>query len=275
MPQAPLPLSGWFVVSLRPVGRHAAVRRAALEFGAATISLPGLRLRAREDAPTRRALADALDCERVIFTSPAAVRSATPLQTLATVRKRAVAERVVLAIGRGTAATLRLAGVDAVTTPETETSEGLLALPELRHVAGARIGLITAPGGRGLIASTLAAHGADLRIAEVYAREPARLTRRHIEALLDATGSGALLLSSAEALANVLAALPDAARARLLDCTVIASSERLADVARAAGFIRFPVARDAGFKRIAMAVSAQPRELLAALAAHAKSQRFR
>jgi uroporphyrinogen-III synthase len=275
MPQAPLPLSGWFVVSLRPVGQHAAVRRAALELGAATISLPGLRLRSREDAPARRSLADALDCERVVFTSPAAVRSATPLQSRGTSRKSGTPERValaksaltrstVLAVGRGTAAALRRAGVDAVITPADETSEGLLALPALRHVAGVPIGLVTAPGGRGLLASTLTARGADLRIAEVYTRDPARLTQRHIDALLEATGSGAVLLSSAEALTNVLAALPDAARTRLFDCTVVASSERLA-----------AVARDTGFKRIAMAPSAQPREMLAALVAHAKSRRFR
>ena len=252
-------MSGWFVVSLRPVGQHATVRRAALEWGASTISLPGLRLRAREDAITRRALADALNCERVIFSSPAAVRSATPLQSLATIRKP-----MVLAVGRGTSAALRRAGICAVLTPAAETSEGLLALPELRHVAGVSIGLVTAPGGRGLLATTLRARAADLRIAEVYTREPARLTRRHSEALLDAKGSGALLLSSAEALANVLAALPVTARQRLFECLVVVSSERLAGIAR-----------DAGFARIVPATSASPRAMLNALAAHAKSASFR
>ena len=259
MPQASLPLSGWFVVSLRPLGQHAPVRRAALAFGAITISLPGLQLQAREDTATRHALAAALDCERVIFSSPAAVRCAARLQTLATIRKP-----LVLATGRGTAAALRRAGISAVVTPDAETSEGLLALAELREVAGVSIGLVTAPGGRGLLATTLRARAADLRIAEVYAREAARLTQRQIESLLSAQGFGAVLLSSAEALANTLAALPPSVRPLLLDCLVVASSDRLADSARSAGFTH-----------ILHATGASPRALLAALVAHAKSQRFR
>ncbi len=247
------------MVSLRPLGQHAPVRRAALAFGAITISLPGLQLRAREDTATRHALAAALDCERVIFSSPVAVRCAARLQTLATVRKP-----LVLATGRGTAAALRRAGISAVVTPDAETSEGLLALAELREVAGVSIGLITAPGGRGLLATTLNARGADLRIAEVYTRGPAPLVRRQIEALLTAQGSGAVLLSSAEALANTLAALPPAARSLLLDCHIVAGSERLVDSARSAGFAR-----------IVQATGASPRALLEALVTHAKSQRFR
>jgi len=251
-------LSDWFVVSLRPVGQHAAVRRAIRRVGAIPVSLPGLRLRMRDDPATRDALAGALACERIIFTSPVAVRSAARLQTLAAVRKP-----LVMAIGRGTQAALRREGIGTVVCPPIETSEGLLALPELGDVAGLSIGLITAPGGRGLLASALAARGAELRIAQVYSREPARLTRRHLAALRAANGSGALLLSSGEALGNVLAALPEAARRRLHDCTVIASSARLAELARAAGFVR-----------IVSAAGANPREMLAALVAHAKSQRF-
>lgn len=266
---------------MRPSGQHAIVKRAAAALGASTISLPGLRLRVREDSATRHALADALDCERMIFSSPAAVRAATRLQMPATVRKRAVAgprtirkpvasakplasiKAVTLAIGLSTARALRHAGVPSVIVPASATSEGLLALTELQHVSGKRFGLITAPGGRGLLAAALRARGANLRVAEVYTREPAKLTQRHVEALLAAAGSGALLLTSGEALANVLGALPDAARLRLFDCTVVASSDRLAEIARATGFAR-----------IVTAAGTQPRELLAALAAHAKSQRF-
>lgn len=258
MPQAPLPLSGWYVVSLRPVGQHAAVRRAVRDLGAVPVSLPGLRLRRREDAATRDALAEALLGERVIFTSPVAVRSAARLQNLATACKS-----MVLAIGRGSSAALRRAGIEMVVCPTLETSEGLLAVPELQAVSGVAIGLVSAPGGRGLLAATLRERGARLHVAEVYCREPARLTQHHLGAFLATHGSGALLLSSSEAFTNVLAALPDAARTHLRECIVVASSERLADSARAAGFTR-----------IVPAAGASPRDMLAALVAHAKSQRF-
>ena len=49
-------------------------------------------------------------------------------------------------------------------------SEGLLALPVLADVHGLRIGLVTAPGGRGLIAAQLQAAGATIERADVYQR---------------------------------------------------------------------------------------------------------
>ncbi len=264
MPSACLPLSDWFVVSLRPVGGHATVQRAARSLGASVITLPGLRLRVREDPATQVALRAALDCDRVVFSSPAAVRSVPASQAKAALRKR-----LVLAIGSGTAAALRRVGIESVIAPKVETSEGLLALPELQHVEGESIGLVTAPGGRGLIASTLTARGAELLIAQVYAREPARLTSRHLQSMVQAEGHGAVLITSAEALGNAMqrlsgAGLPDQARARLLECVAIVASARLESAARAAGFVR-----------ILPAASTRPLAMLDALRAYANPARFR
>ena len=69
--------------------------------------------------------------------------------------------------------------VDAVLGADDEiwglrhsVSEGLLALPELQSLRGLPVGLVTAPGGRGLIGETLAHRGALVHLAEVYRREP-------------------------------------------------------------------------------------------------------
>jgi uroporphyrinogen-III synthase len=259
MPLSSPPLSGWFVVSLRPVGQHRALLRVVAAAGADGLSLPGLRLRAREDTPTRVALGHALRCPCVIFTSPAAVRCAVRLRTL-----RLRPHQHVFALGEGTRAALRRAGIADVLVPRQATSESLLALPELASVRGSRIGLVTAPDGRGLLAQALRERGATLAIAEVYAREPARLDRTHAQRLLDARGRGAVCITSAEALRNVLAALPNVARAALLKCTAIVSSARLQEIAR-----------DARFATVIQADGPTPRDLLDTLGIHANPRRFR
>ncbi len=257
------PLSGWYVVSLRPVGQHRRLLRVAEALGADGLSLPGMRLTAREDTPTRTALDDALHCPRVIFTSPAAVRFAIRLRMLAA-DARTARKRRTFALGEATGAALCRAGIADALVPPQATSESLLALPELGSLAGARIGLVTAPDGRGLLAGQLREHGATLAIAEVYARSPARIDRTHARRLLDVRGHGAVCVTSAEALRNVLAALPAAARAKLLGCVAVASSARLD-----------AIARDAGFRAVIRADAPTPHALLDALRMHASQQGFR
>ena len=259
MPRSSPPLSGWFVVSLRPVGQHRPLLRVAERLGAGGVSLPGLRLTAREDTPTRNALDAALDCSRVIFTSPAAVRNATRLRPLHA-RKR----QSVFALGSGTRSALRRAGIADVLVPLQASSESLLLLPGLAAIAGARIGIVTAAGGRDLLVRTLRERGAKPAVVHVYARTPARLNRLHAQRLLDASGRGAACITSAEALHNVLAALPAAARAALLRCVAITSSARLE-----------ACARDAGFATVLRAASPAPRDLIEALCMHANRRRFR
>src|SRR5690606_7695353 len=68
---------------------------------------------------------------------------------------------------------LRRAGVSGVLAPTRMDSEGVLALPALASLRGRQVALVTAPGGRGLIAPTLAARGAQVLRADVYERVPA------------------------------------------------------------------------------------------------------
>jgi uroporphyrinogen-III synthase len=120
-------LSGCYVISLRPVGGHAALRRAATAQGARLLALSPWRLAYRDDAATRDALHAALSATRVVFTSPAAVRAAEALQPL-----QLRDGQVYYAVGGGTARTLRRAGIAQVEAPARMDSEGLLALPGLR-----------------------------------------------------------------------------------------------------------------------------------------------
>ncbi|MGL4694302.1 MAG: uroporphyrinogen-III synthase, partial [Stenotrophomonas maltophilia] len=76
----------------------------------------------------------------------------------------------------------------------------------------------------------------------VYARQPLALAPRTLQRLRRAAGPWVLALSSGEALALLLARLPDDLQAPLRAAIVVAASERLAAQARAAGFAQVRVA---------------------------------
>ena len=240
----------WYVISLRPRGEHAALRRAAARRGAGLIALSPWTLRDRDDAASRDALRDALAAPRVVATSPAAVRAAARLQPL-----RAQPGQAWFAVGAGSAAALRRAGIAEVAAPTRMDSEGLLALPGLQHLAGSTLGLVTAPGGRGALTPALQARGARVLRADVYERVPIAPSPRAIAALRALAAPAVLALSSGEALQRALATLPADVLAKLRAATVVAASERLAELAHGHGF--------AG--EILTAQGPRPRDLIAAI----------
>ncbi|WP_426804506.1 uroporphyrinogen-III synthase, partial [Stenotrophomonas sp. SrG] len=187
----------------------------------------------------------------VVFSSPAAVHAAARLQPL-----QAPHAGTWLAVGAGTAAALRGHGVDNVVAPTRMDSEGLLDLPALAQLQGLRAALVTAPGGRGIIASTLQERGATLQRVDVYQRRALRLPPRQLQRLRHQAGPWVLALSSAEALALLSQQLPADLLAQLRQAHVVAASERLA-----------ALATDAGFTRVTLAAGPLPAQL--AQAAHA------
>ena len=240
-------LRGRTVVITRPVGGGASLARKVRAQGGLPLLLPGLALRdAQDKAVARREWLAACAGEVLIFTSPAAVRYAVALAPPQTAAR-------VLAVGQGTARALRRHGFDDVRAPSRQDSDGLLALAELRGLDGRAVALVGAPGGRGMLRTTLLARGAALREVHVYRRVPARLDRRHVDAVRRLPASALLLLSSAESWRNLASALPVDALRHLCTATAVVSSERLAGVAAAAGFAR-----------IRQAASALPDDLLAA-----------
>ncbi|HEX5662303.1 MAG TPA: uroporphyrinogen-III synthase, partial [Xanthomonadaceae bacterium] len=135
------------------------------------------------------------------------------------------------------------------------SSDLLLDLPMLTVVRGTDIGLITAPGGRDRIATGLLGRGARILRADVYTRVPVAPSAAAQARLRALRRRPWLALSSGQALHQVLAQLPAAACDRLLRARVAAASDRLA-----------ALAREAGFDDIRVAASARPRDLIAAMA---------
>ncbi len=180
-----------------------------------------------------------------------AVRAAAALATLGD----GAQQRQWLAVGEGTARALRRAGVGSVQAPSRMDSEGLLGLPAL--AVARQVGLVTAPGGRGMLAAALAERGIAVTRADVYQRVPQRLPASTLARLHALAQPSVLALSSAEALQQVLAQLPAELIEKWRQQPVVVASARLAQVAR-----------ERGFAHVIQAAGPRPAQLLAALGRH-------
>lgn len=235
-------------LSLRPTGDHAPMRRAAAALGLRVLALSPWKIAVRDDPATRAALRAALAADVVIVTSPAAARAAAALGGLRMRRGQRWC-----AVGAGSARVLLRAGIAEVAVPERMDSEGLLALPLLRGVRGARIGLLTAPGGRDRIAPALRRRGAELLRADIYERIALPLPARALARLRAQTGPLLLPVSSGEALQRLFAQAPEDVVARLRQARVLAASARIA-----------AIARDCGCRDVRIATGPRPAQLFAA-----------
>lgn len=228
-----LPLAGAMVIVTRPSASAGAQVRAARQLGARVLRLPGIGLRHIEDRrATARALEAAMTADAWIFTSPAAVRFAFAVYPAL----RPGAATGMFAVGAGSARALAARGFVAVHPQVGQDSEGLLAMSELASPHGRSIAIIDAPGGRDLIAPMLRQRGAHVERIHVYRRTPPRLDRRHFEALARAAAPWLTLLSSGEALVNLVAVLPPESLERWRFQPLIVSSARLAVLAATHGF---------------------------------------
>lgn len=241
------PLAGATIVVTRAPGTSASLTRAVQRMGGRAVLLPGLSLRPLPNRDVRKAIGKST-FDDWIFASPAAVRFGRVV--VPTVRH---GRGNVFGLGDGTARALARHGIDAATPAERSDSEGLLALRAFAKVRGRRIALVGAPGGRDLIAPALRRRGATVDVIHVYRRVAPRLTRRHFDALDAAPDPLITLVSSGEALANLIALLPAHQVERMRAQIIVVSSARLA-----------AAARGNAFGEIVLARSAAPRDLLAA-----------
>lgn len=250
------PLHGWRLISLRPAGAHAGLRRAAQRAGAALLPMAPITLRPSTGGA---ALARALAAARVVFTSPAAVRFAAAQGAL-----QARPEQIWLAVGAGTAAALRRHGIVAQFCAERMDSEGLLSLPALSDLARCDVGLIGAPDGRALLADSLRQRAQQLHVAYVYRRQTRRIGAAAWQRLRSPGGPLALAISSAQAMQELLHQCPVELLPVLRGAVAIVASARLAQRAQELGFVR-----------AVRAASARPADLVSALAAYRPDSTFR
>lgn len=231
-------LAGWPVLVTRPAGASDTLTTLLRRHGATVYAAPLLQIDALPETAASRALAQQLDqFNVVIVTSRHAVQHGMPM--LESFWPQWPAGVHWLAVGAATAGALQQFCVHADAPPDAR-SEGLLALPALQQVNGKRILLVTGDGGRGLLERELTARGATVQRLAGYRRiavtpPPPALTDFVAAITTDQAPPGAVLVTSAEALQNLLTLAP---RLRTAHCRLIVASARIADVARAAGMLR-------------------------------------
>lgn len=157
-----------------------------------------------------QALANLAACDWAIFISSNAVQQGMPrvLQ-----HSPALPPQLrFAAIGPATAAELHRHGIGQVLTPQDRyDSESLLALPEMQAMQGKRVMIFRGVGGRELLAEALQARGAAVNFAECYRRINPQRNAGDLPRLWQNGQLHALVVTSSEALRNLLRLADDAA----------------------------------------------------------------
>jgi uroporphyrinogen-III synthase len=150
-----------------------------------------------QDLPPPRELEQLDKFDLAVFVSPTAVS-----KIMAHLAAWPSAVRAA-AVGGGTRRELERRGVASVIAPQVGAdSEALLALPEMRQVAGKRIVIFRGEGGRELLGDTLRSRGAEVAYAESYRRTRPTRQRLWKEDEIDA-----VTVSSSQGLANLFEVL--------------------------------------------------------------------
>lgn len=241
MPEAAL--SDGVIAITRPIEQAHALADLIRQHGGTPLLFPLLAIAPLEDYTRFESALDNLaDTDWAIFISTNAVQQAMPRILL---QYPALPPRLhFAAIGASTAAELRKFGVGQVLTPpERYDSEHLLALPEMQAVAGQRIIIFRGTGGRELLAETLSARGAEVVLAECYRRVNPQQNAGDLPRLWQNKQLHALVVTSSEALRNLLELAGDGVWLR--STLICVNHARIAELAQQHG-LRVAIAETPG-----------------------------
>ena len=139
----------------------------------------------------------------------------------------------VATVGQGSVRALRDYGVKNVIAPQDRfDSEALLALPELKQIAGWRVVIFRGNGGRELLGDTLIARGAKVEYVTCYQRARPRQNAT----MLLAANPDAITVTSSEALGYLWAMLDSMAKKRLAAVPLFVPHARIAETAHKLGW---------------------------------------
>ncbi len=154
--------------------------------------------------------------------------------------------------GRGTAEYLFGYGVQAICPTMHFTSEAILDLPALQHVAGQNILLVKGEGGRELLAQTLTQRRANVTSLTVYQRRNPDYGTGLVARTVEDQKINAIVATSGEIVANLALHTREAASVRALPLLV--PSHRVSEIAKAAGFTQIHLTLGASNSDIASAL---------------------
>jgi uroporphyrinogen-III synthase len=238
-----LPLAGCGVVITRPAEQARQLAELVQASGGTPILFPLLAIEPLGDYSACDAVIATLDrCNWAIFISTNAVQQGMP--RLLRQYARPPEKLRFAAIGPSTAAELARFGVAQVLSPQNRfDSESLLALPEMQAVQGQRIMIFRGTGGRELLAEQLTERGAEVIFAECYRRINPQHDTGTLQRLWQNRQLHAIVVTSSEALRNLLDLTGSAEWLRATPLYV--NHRRIADLARSHG-LRVAVADGSG-----------------------------
>lgn len=229
-----LPMREWTVLSLRPYGQHAVAHSASKVRGAKFVPCSSMKLEAiKNDDELKISLA----CNKIIVTSPSAARFAGSSPLFSVSEKSHW-----FALGEGTASVLRKMGVSNISMPgDGSHSENLLVMPTLQELHKQHVGLITAPGGRGLIEPELVKRGAQVHVTHTYQRKVIPVAAKRLQTIGNLRKPFAVLCSSHEVFRSLWQQISPELREKLRQGFWVLSSARLQDLLREDGILNCTV----------------------------------
>lgn len=228
-----LPLAGRGIAITRPLEQADALNEGITRAGGTPIAFPLLAIAPLEAYEAfNEVIATLPECNWIIFISSNAVQQGMPRITA---RFPQLPPHLrFAAIGPATAQELTHYGIDHVLAPTTRfDSESLLALPELQNLQQQRVVIVRGVGGRELLAETLRERGAEVKFAECYRRVNPQQDTGNLSGLWQNGRLHALVVTSSEALRNLLQFAQDAPW--LADIWLCVNHVRIAEAARGHG----------------------------------------
>jgi len=199
-------------------------------------SLPMLELVALEslDDQAQQYIAELQHFDHIIFISGNAVRLG--MNWIASSWPELPPRPNWFAIGDATAAALQEYGVSAINGGPQMTSESLLAHPLLQEVERQRVLIVKGEGGRISLQETLNQRGANVAALCCYQRRSPAMAAGELAGTMARLHPQVILVSSGEALDNMLALLSPQETTKLTLVPLIVPSDRVARIANERGF---------------------------------------
>lgn len=236
----PNDLSNLRVMVTRPAQQAGPLIQQLQAAGASPWSFPLLEIVPCASPQLERLITQLDQYDLAIFISPNAVRYG--VETV--MQRRAWPESLRLAtIGKGSAQELeaRLGRTADVVPSGGGDSEALLRDPSLQDVSGKHILIFRGRNGRELLAETLLTRGAEVDYAEVYERHRPKVDTAPLNSALQSGSIDAILITSNEALDNLLSMVEPANLSALHQIPLVVIHSRQAERAQQLGFRYNPI----------------------------------
>lgn len=251
-------LQGMRVLLTRPEPKLGGIREAIERAGGSVNALPLIVIEPLSDeACLQKIKASILELDRYAFAIFVSSNAAEiGMDWIDNYWPQLPQDLVALSVGPGTAAVLERFSWPVSYPAEGVTSEALLAMPILQDVADKRIALFRGLGGREVLAEALRERGAEVDYLELYERRVPVYSREALKEAFCDPRPDVLVATSAQIFLALQALLTELDNSGvIMQLPLIVPSERVAELAKEAGFLRVFNAGGASDERIMQCLS--------------------